>query len=371
MAAITEQAVIDALRTVMEPELHKDLITLNMVKDVTIQGGAVKFTVVLTTPACPLKTVIKESCDKAVGAIPGVTAVEVDFTANVQQGRSQLKENLIPTVKNTIAVSSGKGGVGKTTVAVNLAVALTMQGAKVGLMDADVYGPNVPMMMGVEHPPEQRDGKLVPAESHGVKMISMGFFVPEDTPLTWRGPMIHTAIQQFLRDVIWGDLDYLVVDLPPGTGDAQLSIAQLVPLTGAVIVTTPQEVALHDSRKGLVMFQKVNVPLLGIVENMSYYVCGKCGERTEIFSYGGGERAAEKLGVPFLGRVPIDPAIRAGGDMGMPIVAANPDSPQAKTFMEIASRIAARISVLTAEAAETIPVESLLQKIKKPLTSGV
>src|SRR5712691_2239654 len=250
MAAITEQAVIDALRTVMEPELHKDLITLNMVKDVTIQGGAVKFTVVLTTPACPLKTVI-----------------------------------------NTIAVSSGKGGVGKTTVAVNLAVALTMQGAKVGLMDADVYGPNVPMMMGVERPPEQRDGKLVPAESHGVKMISMGFFVPEDTPLTWRGPMIHTAIQQFLRDVIWGDLDYLVVDIPPGTGDAQLSISQLVPLTGAVIVTTPQEVALHDSRKGLAMFQKVNVPILGIVENMSYYVCGKCGERTEIFSYGGDRKS--------------------------------------------------------------------------------
>ncbi|HEV8243885.1 MAG TPA: Mrp/NBP35 family ATP-binding protein, partial [Nitrospirales bacterium] len=333
MASVTEQAVIDALRTVMEPELHKDLITLNMVKDVKIDGGAVKFTVVLTTPACPLKTVIKESCDKAVGALPGVTAVEVDFTANVQQGRSQVKENLIPTVKNTIAVSSGKGGVGKTTVAVNLAVGLALQGAKVGLMDADVYGPNVPMMMGVERPPEQRDGKLAPAESHGVKMISMGFFVPEDTPLTWRGPMIHTAIQQFLRDVIWGDLDYLVVDLPPGTGDAQLSIAQLVPLTGAVIVTTPQEVALHDSRKGLVMFQKVNVPLLGIVENMSYYVCGKCGERTEIFSYGGGERAAEKLGIPFLGRVPIDPAIRAGGDMGMPLVVADPDSPQAKAFM--------------------------------------
>jgi len=370
MAKVTEQAVIDALRMVMEPELHKDLITLNMVKDLKIEEGTVKFTVVLTTPACPLKTEIKASCDKAVGAIPGVTKVEVDFTANVQQGRSQIKDNLIPTVKNTIAVSSGKGGVGKTTVAVNLAAGLALQGAKVGLMDADVYGPNVPMMMGVERPPEQQDGKLLPAESHGVKLISMGFFVPDDQPLTWRGPMIHTAIQQFLRDVIWGDLDYLVVDLPPGTGDAQLSIAQLVPLTGAVIVTTPQEVALHDSRKGLAMFQKVNVPILGIIENMSYYVCGKCGERTEIFSYGGGERAAEKLGIPFLGRVPIDPAIRVGGDMGLPLVVANPDSPQAKAFMDIASRIAARISVLTAAASETIPVESLLQKIKKPLTSG-
>ncbi len=368
--AVTEHAVLDALRTVMEPELHKDLITLNMVKDLQIEGGAVKFTVVLTTPACPLKTVIKESCDKAVGAIPGVVSVDVNFTANVPQGRTQAKENLIPGVKNTIAVSSGKGGVGKTTVAVNIAAGLVLQGAKVGLMDADVYGPNVPMMMGVGKPPEQRDGNLLPAESHGVKLISMGFFVPEETPLTWRGPMIHTAIQQFLRDVLWGDLDYLIVDLPPGTGDAQLSIGQLVPLTGAVIVTTPQEVALHDSRKGLAMFQKINVPLLGIVENMSYYVCGKCGERTEIFSFGGGERAAEKLGIPFLGRVPIDPAIRAGGDMGMPIVVADPASPQAKAFMDIASRIAARISVLSVGADAPTAIESLLQKVKRPLTSG-
>ncbi len=280
------------------------------------------------------------------------------------------KDNLIPTVKYSIAVSSGKGGVGKSTVAVNLAVALTMQGAKVGLMDADMYGPNIPMMMGVERPPEQQDGKLRPAESHGVKLISMGFFVPEDTPLTWRGPMIHTAIQQFLRDVIWGELDYLIVDLPPGTGDAQLSIAQLVPLTGAIIVTTPQEVALHDSRKGLVMFQKVNVPILGIVENMSYYICGKCGERTEIFSYGGGERAAEKLSLPFLGRIPIDPAIRAGGDMGMPLVMADPESPQAHAFMEIAARVAADISGVTARASETAPIASLLQKLKRPLTGG-
>jgi len=371
MAAVSEQAVIEALRTVQEPELHKDLITLNMVKDIRIDDGAVTFTVVLTTPACPLKTVIKESCDKAVGAIPGVKAVGVEFTANVTQGRTQVKENLIPSVKNAIAVSSGKGGVGKTTVAVNLAVSLTLQGAKVGLMDADVYGPNVPMMMGLERPPQQQDGKLVPAESHGVKLISMGFFVPEDQPLTWRGPMIHTAIQQFLRDVIWGELDYLVVDLPPGTGDAQLSISQLVPLTGAVIVTTPQAVALHDSRKGLAMFQNVNVPVLGIVENMSYYICGKCGERTEIFSHGGGERAAEKLGVPFLGRIPIDPAIRAGGDTGMPIVVSDPASPQAKAFMEIASRIAARISVLTLGGSEKpIQIESLLNKIKRPLTSG-
>ena len=280
------------------------------------------------------------------------------------------KDNLIPGVKYTIAISSGKGGVGKSTVAVNLAVALVKQGAKVGLMDADMYGPNIPMMMGIRKPPEQKDGKLLPAESHGVKLISMGFFVPEETPLTWRGPMIHTAIQQFFRDVAWGDLDYLLVDLPPGTGDAQLSISQLVPLSGAVIVTTPQEVALHDSRKGLVMFQKVNVPILGIIENMSYYICGKCGERTEIFSYGGGERAAEKLGIPFLGRIPIDPAIRAGGDVGMPIVVADPASAQTKAFIEIASALATQLGSRTCEADAPKPIETLLQKIKRPLSGS-
>jgi ATP-binding protein involved in chromosome partitioning len=281
---------------------------------------------------------------------------------------AEAKENLIPTVKHTIAISSGKGGVGKSTVAVNLAVALAQQGAHVGLMDADMYGPNIPMMMGVNKQPEQQDGKLVPAESHGVKLISMGFFVPAETPLTWRGPMIHTAIQQFFRDVLWGDLDYLLIDLPPGTGDAQLSISQLVPLSGAVVVTTPQEVALHDSRKGLVMFQKVNVPLLGIIENMSYYVCGKCGERTEIFSHGGGERAAEKLGVPFLGRIPIDPAIRIGGDAGMPIVVANPASPQTKAFLDIASAIVAQLANKSCDTGTSTPIETLLQKIKRPLS---
>jgi ATP-binding protein involved in chromosome partitioning len=288
----------------------------------------------------------------------------------VGAGQPEAKENLIPTVKHTIAISSGKGGVGKSTVAVNLAVALAQLGAKVGLMDADMYGPNVPMMMGVKTPPKQQENKLLPAESHGVKLISMGFFVPEETPLTWRGPMIHTAIQQFFRDVLWGDLDFLFIDLPPGTGDAQLSISQLVPLTGAIIVTTPQAVALHDSKKGLVMFQKVNVPLLGIIENMSYFICGKCGERTEIFSFGGGERAAEKLGVPFLGRIPIDPAIRSGGDIGMPIVVANPDSPQAQAFMDIATTIRNRVGDQPNQAQGSKPIESLLQKIKKPLMGG-
>jgi ATP-binding protein involved in chromosome partitioning len=293
---------------------------------------------------------------------------EVNTAGGGSPNPAEGKDNLIPTVKHTIAISSGKGGVGKSTVAVNLAVALAQQGARVGLMDADMYGPNIPMMMGVHKQPEQQDGKLLPAESHGVKLISMGFFVPAETPLTWRGPMIHTAIQQFFRDVLWGDLDYLLIDLPPGTGDAQLSISQLVPLSGAVVVTTPQEVALHDSRKGLVMFQKVNVPLLGIIENMSYYVCGKCGERTEIFSHGGGERAAEKLGVPFLGRVPIDPAIRVGGDAGMPIVISDPASPQTKAFLDIASAIVAQLANKSCDTETSKPIETLLQKINRPMS---
>ncbi len=283
------------------------------------------------------------------------------------QDEPAAKQNIIPGVKHVVAVSSGKGGVGKSTVSVNLAVALALTGAKVGLLDADIYGPNIPMMMGVEKAPEQKDGKIAPAESHGVKLISMGFFVPEDTAVVWRGPMVHTAIQQLFRDVLWGELDYLLIDLPPGTGDAQLTLTQLVPLSGAVTVTTPQEVALHDVRKGMMMFQKVNVPLLGIVENMSFFVCGHCGERTEIFSHGGGERAAEKLSIPFLGRVPIDPVIRAGGDTGNPIVVAKPDSPQAQAFREIAAKLAAALQT-GGVAATKSRIASLLDKIKRPAT---
>jgi len=280
------------------------------------------------------------------------------------------KEDLIPSVKHVIAISSGKGGVGKSTVAVNLAVALRQLGSRVGLMDADIYGPNIPMMMGVAEPPEQVDGKIKPAESHGVRLISMGFFVPEDTAVVWRGPMVHTAIQQFFRDVQWGELDVLLVDLPPGTGDAQLTISQIVPLRGAITVTTPQEVALHDVRKGLMMFQKVNVPLLGIVENMSYYVCSHCGTRAEIFAHGGGERAAQKLGIPFLGRIPIDPAIREGGDTGLPIVVADPASAQTKAFLDIAAKLTASLGNATEESRTGTPIENLLKKIKRPLAGG-
>ncbi|MCP9449970.1 MAG: Mrp/NBP35 family ATP-binding protein [Nitrospira sp.] len=271
--------------------------------------------------------------------------------------------NLVPGVKHVIAVSSGKGGVGKSTVASNLACALALTGAKVGLLDADLYGPNIPMMMGPAKGPEQKDGKIVPAESYGVKLISMAFLVPDETPLIWRGPMVHQYLQAFFRDVEWGELDYLLIDLPPGTGDVQLSLSQMVPLSGAVTVTTPQEVALHDVRKGMAMFQKVNVPLLGIIENMSYFVCGHCGERTEIFSHGGGERAAEKLGVPFLGRIPIDPAIREGGDSGHPIVVTDPTSPQAAAFRDIARKL---IDELEGDKKSGPSIDSLLKKIKQP-----
>ena len=245
------------------------------------------------------------------------------------------KENPIPGVKHVLAVSSGKGGVGKSTVTANLSVALALTGAKVGLMDADIYGPNIPTMMGVTQAPEKVENKIIPAEGHGVKVMSMGFFVPEETPVVWRGPMVHSAIQQFFRDVVWGELDYLLIDLPPGTGDVQLTLAQLVPLTGAITVTTPQEIALQDVRKGIVMFQKVNVPILGVIENMSFYVCGHCGKRSEIFSHGGGEKSAEKYGVPFLGRIPLDPEIRQGGDDGKPIVVANPSSRKLKLLQAL------------------------------------
>jgi ATP-binding protein involved in chromosome partitioning len=281
---------------------------------------------------------------------------------------NQSGENPLPGVKHIIAVSSGKGGVGKSTVTVNVAVALKEQGYTVGLMDADIYGPNIPMMIGVTKEPVKEGEKILPAEGQGVKVISMGFFVPEDTPVVWRGPMVHSAIQQFFRDVVWGELDYLLIDLPPGTGDVPLTLSQLVPLTGAITVTTPQEVALQDVRKGMMMFKKVNVPLLGVVENMSYFVCGHCGERTEIFSTGGGERAAQKFDIPFLGRIPIDPAIREGGDLGKSIVGNDPSSPQAQAFLQIAHTLVANIEHAEKGDGDAAPsISSMLKKITDPL----
>ena len=289
-----------------------------------------------------------------------------ESTTHAGPGNPAAQDALLPGVKHIIAVASGKGGVGKSTVSANLSVALAQTGAKVGLMDADIYGPNIPMMMGVPKPPEKEGDKIKPAEAHGVQIISMGFFVPEETAIVWRGPMVHTAIQQFFRDVLWGELDYLLVDLPPGTGDAQLSLSQIVPLTGVVTVTTPQEVALYDVRKGLMMFKKVNVPLLGVIENMSFFVCGHCGERTEIFSFAGGERAAKKFEIPFLGRIPLDPAIREGGDAGMPIVVSDPNSPLTKAFQGVAEALQTRVRELTSEPAGAT-LSEMVNKLKEPM----
>ena len=289
-----------------------------------------------------------------------------ESTTHAGPGNPAAQDALLPGVKHIIAVASGKGGVGKSTVSANLSVVLAQTGAKVGLMDADIYGPNIPMMMGVPEPPEKEGDKIKPAQAHGVKIISMGFFVPEETAIVWRGPMVHTAIQQFFRDVLWGELDYLLVDLPPGTGDAQLSLSQIVPLTGVVTVTTPQEVALYDVRKGLMMFKKVNVPLLGVIENMSFFVCGHCGERTEIFSFAGGERAAQKFDIPFLGRIPLDPAIREGGDAGMPIVVSDPNSPLTKAFQGVAEALQTRVRELTSEPAGAT-LSEMVNKLKEPM----
>ena len=296
-------------------------------------------------------------------------------TENSESGKkpseSPSQENPLPGVRYIIAVSSGKGGVGKSTVTANLAVALGLNGFKVGLMDADIYGPNIPMMMGVTQAPEKEGEKIRPAEGHGIKVMSMGFFVPEETPVVWRGPMVHSAIQQFFRDVLWGELDYLLIDLPPGTGDVQLTLSQLVPLTGAITVTTPQEVALHDVRKGIMMFKKVNVPILGVIENMSYFLCGHCGERSDIFSTGGGQVAAEKFGVPFWGSVPIDPAIRQGGDIGTPIVIADPSSAQAKIFREMAAKLDEQVGQPPSDGEPESPsISNLLKKIKEPLETN-
>jgi ATP-binding protein involved in chromosome partitioning len=337
--------VLDALRGVLDPDLHKDIVSLGFVKDVRIDDGAVDFTIELTTPACPVRDVMKAEAEQKVGALPGVTRARAQMTADVR-ARGGFGRQAIPGIRNILAVGAGKGGVGKSTTAVNLAVALQRKGARVGLMDADVYGPNVPQMLGVAGQPDvTEERKIVPPEAYGVKVISMGMLVPPDQAVIWRGPMLHGAVQQFMRDVVWGELDYLVVDLPPGTGDVSLSLSQSVPVAGAVVVTTPQGVSVSDVRKAVGMFRQLNIPLLGVVENMSYFVCSRCGERTEIFGHGGGRRMAEELGVPFLGEVPIDTRVRSGGDAGEPIVSVAPEAPAAVAFQEVAGKVAAQISI--------------------------
>ena len=334
---VTREAVLRALSTVQEPELHNDLVSLNMIKDLTVQGDQVDFTIMLTTPACPLRGQMEQESVEAVRRlVPGVGQVQVRFDAQVR-GDSRIADKLKIPVKNIIAVASGKGGVGKSTVSTNLAVSLALEGAKVGVLDADIYGPNIPLMFGLSGKPRVENNKMVPLEAHGVQVISMGFLMPEGEAVVWRGPMLHKAIQQLFVDVLWGELDYLIVDLPPGTGDAQLSLAQSVPLTGAVIVTQPQDVAVSDARRGASAFARLEVPMIGVIENMS----------GEIFGSGGGQKAAQLIDIEYLGSIELDQRIRSGGDTGKPIVIEAPDSPAAQSIRALARKIAARISVMT------------------------
>ena len=350
MSLITEAAITDALRTVQEPELGGDLIARNMVKDLRIDGSAVALTIELTTPACPLKDEIEADVRRALTPI-GVEGVEITWAATVRRATPRAQEQLVPGVKNIIAVASGKGGVGKSTVSVNLAVALARAGASVGLLDADITGPNIPLMLGVEGQPRATsENRIEPLARHGVKCISIAFFVPAGQPIVWRGPLVGGAIQQFLKDVDWGELDYLVVDLPPGTSDAQLTLAQSVPISGALLVTTPQDVAVSDVEKAMAMFRRMNVPVIGIVENMSAFACPHCGELTEIFGRGGGERFAERQQIEFLGKIPLDITVRQGGDVGVPAVAQREPGPAAEALTTLARTVAARMSVRAATA---------------------
>lgn len=350
---VTEEAVLEALRGVQDPGLGKDIVSLGLVKDLTIRGGAVSFALAFTTQPAMAKAQIHSQSRKVVAGLPGVSDVQVAMGARAQaaarpgQAAEPPRQDLIPDVKHTIAVSSGKGGVGKSTVAVNLALALHEAGARVGLVDVDVYGPDIPMMMGARGKPGMFENRIIPVESYGIKLISIGFFVAPGEAIVWRGPMIHSAVQQFLRDVMWGELDYLIFDMPPGTGDAQLSLSQVIPLSGVVMVTTPQDVALLDVRKALAMFRKLNVPILGVVENMSVFACPHCGAETPIFGEGGGQKIAEEMGVPLLGQVPIDPETRKGGDEGQPILLRKPDSAQAAAFRKLAVAVADRVSTLS------------------------
>jgi ATP-binding protein involved in chromosome partitioning len=355
--ATTESAVMQALATVQEPELGRDIVTLEMVKELTLEGDQASFMIELTTPACPLKDVIERDIRGALDGI-GVTVAELRWGSKVRRASASTQERLLPGIRNIVAVASGKGGVGKSTVSVNLAVALAQSGARVGLLDADITGPNLPQMLGATGSPKSSaGGKIEPIERHGVKLISIQFFVPEGQPIVWRGPLIGGAIQQFLRDVEWGDLDYLVVDLPPGTSDAQLTLAQAVPIAGAVLVTTPQDVALSDVTKALAMFRRMNVPILGIVENMSAFACPHCGELTEIFGRGGAERLAKEEGLDHLGRIPLEMAVRQGGDAGIPAVAQREEGPAAAALKELAGQVAARLAVRAAsESAPTLTV---------------
>jgi ATP-binding protein involved in chromosome partitioning len=350
---LNRDAVLGALKVVTDPDLRRDIVSLGFVKDVAIEGGSVSFTIELTTPACPVKDQMRDQAASAVRALPGVTNVDVRMTANVRSvSAPETGRPPLPGVKNVVAVGAGKGGVGKTTVAVNLALALVKCGSRVGILDGDIYGPNVPIMMGLQTQLTTDGQRIVPAEKYGLQVVSMGFLTGEDAAVIWRGPMLHSAIQQFFRDVAWRDLDYLIVDMPPGTGDVALSLSQTVPVAGAILVTTPQQVSLADTRRAVRMYQKLNIQPLGIIENMSYYSCPNCHHEADIFGYGGGEGLAQQMEVPFLGRLPVYQPIREGSDNGTPLVASEPGSPAGRAFFTLAERTAAQLSIAAHKVAE-------------------
>jgi ATP-binding protein involved in chromosome partitioning len=356
-ARVTESAVLEALSVVQDPDLHRDIVSLGFVKNLKIDGGRVAFTIELTTPACPVKEQMQAQARAAVEAVAGVHEVQVEMTASVRSAITpDAGRAAIPGIRNIIAVGAGKGGVGKTTVAVNLAVALAARGSRVGMIDGDIYGPNVPIMLGVQQPLTHDGQKITPARGHGIEAVSMGFLTDSDSPVIWRGPMLHGVIQQFFRDVRWPELDYLVIDMPPGTGDVALSLSQTVPVSGAIVVTTPQSVSLADTRRAVRMYQKLNIPTLGLVENMSHFICSGCGRESDIFGKGGGEKLAEELQVPFLGRIPLYEPVRVGGDNGIPIVVAEPASPAAKAIVSVAEQAAAQISIKSYGQKKTIPL---------------
>jgi ATP-binding protein involved in chromosome partitioning len=356
--AVTEIAVLDALRSVKDPDLHRDIVTLKFIKNLRIDGGRVAFTIELTTPACPVKDQMRDQARQIVSGLPGVTAVEIEMTAQVRSTTSgdMGGKAPVPGVKNIIAVGAGKGGVGKTTVAVNLAIALSQAGGRVALIDGDIYGPNVPMMLGIRTQLTTDGSKIVPAEQYGIQLVSMAFLTGDDAPVIWRGPMLHGVIQQFFREVRWENIDYLIVDMPPGTGDVALSLSQTVPVSGSVVVTTPQTVSVADTRRAIRMYQKLNVPTLGLIENMSHFVCPDCRHESDIFGKGGGEALAAELSVPFLGRVPIYEPIRIGGDTGVPITIGERESPAAEAFRDAARQLAAQLSIASYKQKSAIPL---------------
>ena len=346
MSVLTDAAVLDALRQVHDPDLHKDIVSLGFVKNLSIAGGRVAFTVELTTPACPVKDLMREQARTAVAAIPGVAAVEIEMTAAVRRvSPSDGSRAPVEGVKNIIAVGAGKGGVGKTTVSVNIAAALAARGSRVAIVDGDMYGPNVPIMLGLKTRLETDGQKIIPAERYGLQVVSLGFLTEDDAPVIWRGPMLHKMVQEFFRDVRWDRIDYLIVDLPPGTGDVVLSLQQSVPVAGAVLVTTPQTVSLADTRRAVQMYRKLNIPALGLIENMSHFVCPGCGRESDPFGRGGGEALATEMGIPFLGHVPLYEPIRVAGDAGVPLVVSDPASPAARALSAAAERVAQQVSI--------------------------